>query len=161
MVTFSMYTSRVSKVTYIDRSLIAKQSKGKNMKKASVMALGITLLLAIIAAPAHAGSVVNGAPCAKSGATLTVKTKGASKVYSCGINPALPQATIKTWTLKGCGTYLAAAAKQQDSINQELPLVAIMAEPDKTTYTTQLKESQSKLDSVVATIKKNYCAAGL
>ena len=132
------------------------------MKKSlKVFGLGLSLILTIITIPSHAATVVNGAQCPKTGASLTVKVKGVSKIYVCGINPAFPQATLKTWTLKTCGTYLSAASKQQDSINQELPLVAIMTEPDKTTYTNQINAAQTKLTGVIAAIKKNHCAAGL
>jgi hypothetical protein len=133
------------------------------MLKKSVTTLFVGVLLASTSfiASAHATSITNGAACAKAGATTTVKVKGVSKAYVCKLNPALASATKQTWTLKTCLTYWSAAQGQQASIDQQLPLISIMNEPDKTTYTNQLKDAQTQLDKVKATIISNYCKLGL
>ena len=138
-------------------------NKRKNMLKKSLATLFVSALLAStsLTTVAHAATIVNGTNCAKAGATTTVKVKGVSKVYSCRINPLAPMASITTWTLKTCVTYLAAAKNSQDSINQQRSLVEAMSEPDKTTYTKQLDASQASLDKVIVAIKTNHCKAGL
>jgi Na+/H+-dicarboxylate symporter len=133
------------------------------MWKKSLVGLFVGALLASMgtATVARGATIVNGTFCAKAGATTTVKVKGVSKVYSCRIDPLKPMATLTTWTLKTCVTYLAAAKNSQDSINQQRSLVQAMSEPDKTTYTKQLDASQASLDKVIAAIKTNHCKAGL
>ena len=133
------------------------------MLKKSLATLIVSALLAStsLTTVAQGATIVNGTNCAKAGATTTVKVKGVSKVYSCRINPLAPMASITTWTLKTCVTYLAAAKNSQDSINQQRSLVQAMSEPDKTTYTKQLDASQASLDKVIAAIKTNHCKAGL
>jgi hypothetical protein len=137
--------------------------KRKNMLKKSLATLFVSALLAStsLATFAQAATIVNGTNCAKAGATTTIKVKGVSKVYSCRINPLAPMASITTWTLKTCVTYLATAKNSQDSINQQRSLVQAMSEPDKSTYTKQLDASQASLDKVIAAIKTNHCKAGL
>jgi hypothetical protein len=133
------------------------------MLKKSLATLFVSALLAStsLATFAKAATIVNGTNCAKAGATTTIKVKGVSKVYSCRINPLAPMASITTWTLKTCVTYLATAKNSQDSINQQRSLVQAMSEPDKSTYTKQLDASQASLDKVIAAIKTNHCKAGL
>ena len=115
---------------------------------------------------AHAATVKNGVACAKSGASTTVLVKGVKSTYICAVNPASVSAPSvakggKTWTLKTCISYYAAAKGQQENINQQLPLVAVMSEPDKSTYTKQLNDSQASLMKVFAAIENNYCKKGL
>jgi len=133
------------------------------MLKKSLATLFVSVLLAStsLATVSHAATIVNGTNCAKAGATSTVKVKGVSKTYLCRINPLTPMASITTWTLKTCVSYLAAAKNSQDSITQQRTLVQSMSEPDKTTYNKQLDASQAQLDKVVASIKANHCKAGL
>jgi hypothetical protein len=106
-------------------------------------------------------AISNGITCAKPGSTTVVKVKGATKVYLCGINPALPNATVSTWTLKTCKTYLATAKQQQAGLDQEAPLIAAMSGTDKVAATNELNKAQKQLDKVIAAIKENHCKAGL
>ena len=133
------------------------------MTKRSLSALFVSVVLvsAGLSTAAHAASVSNGAACAKAGASTTVKVKGVSKVYLCRVNPSVAGATARTWTLKTCVSYWAAAQNSQDSIDQQRSLVQSMSEPDKTTYTKQLDGSQASLDKVKAAIVSNHCKAGL
>jgi hypothetical protein len=139
------------------------------MLKKSVVSLilGVAISSTSFFVGANAASVVkNGVACAKSGATTVVTFKGVKSTYLCTTNPAAASnpniaKSGKTWTLKTCVTYYAAAQSQQDIINQQLPLIALMSEPDKSTYGTQLKASQAKLMRVFATIENNYCKTGL
>jgi hypothetical protein len=113
-----------------------------------------------------AATIKNGVACSKSGATAVVTFKGVKTTYVCTTNPAAANnpniaKSGKTWTLKTCVSYYAAAQGQQDNINQQLPLIALMSEPDKTKYGTQLKDSQAKLMQVIAAIENNYCKTGL
>jgi hypothetical protein len=122
-----------------------------------VLLTSTTIFTGVQAAPL----INNGVPCSKAGATKLVKVKGISKTYICHTNPATPSVNAISWTLKTCISYYTAAQGQQNSINEQLPLIAMMSEPDKTTYTTALNQSQVKLNAVIATIKANYCKAGL
>jgi cytochrome c peroxidase len=130
------------------------------------LVISIALLSAGVATTAHAASVKNGVACPKSGAMTTVTVKGVKNTYICRVNPAFASNPNiakggKTWTLKTCVTYYAQAQSQQDNINQQLPLIALMSEPDKTTYTKQLNDSQANLMKVIAAIENNYCKTGL
>jgi hypothetical protein len=133
------------------------------MLKKSVATLFASVLLAStgLTAVAHAATVSNGAACAKTGASTTVKVKGVNKAYICKINPAVAGATSPTWTLKTCVSYWAAAQNSQDSITQQRSLVQSMSEPDKSTYNKQLDASQAQLDKVKNAIMSNHCKAGL
>ena len=133
------------------------------MLKKSFTTLVISLFLtsAGITAVAHAATISNGAACAKASASTTVKVKGVSKTYICKINPAIEGATAKTWTLKTCISYWAAAQNSQSSITDQRNLVRVMSEPDKTTYSAQLDASQAELDKVKAAIVSNHCKKGL
>jgi len=133
------------------------------MKKTLIaVALGTFLVIANVATDAQAADVIkNGASCIQANSISVVKVKGVSKTYICHTNPATPSVTTASWTLKTCISYFAAAQSQQDNINQQMPLIALMGEPDKTTYTKQLNASQGQLNKVIATIKANYCRAGL
>jgi poly(3-hydroxybutyrate) depolymerase len=133
------------------------------MLKKSVATLFAGALLAFtgLTVVAHAATVSNGAACAKSGATSTVKVKGLSKTYSCHTNPSVAGATMPTWTLKTCLSYWAAAQNSQDSIDQQRSLVGSMSEPDKTNYNKQLDASQVQLNKVKAVIVSNHCKKGL
>ena len=133
------------------------------MTKRSLSALFVSVVFvsAGLSTATHAASVSNGAACAKAGASTTVKVKGVSKVYLCRVNPSVAGATARTWTLKTCVSYWAAAQNSQDSIDQQRSLVQSMSEPDKTTYTKQLDGSQASLDKVKAAIVSNHCKAGL
>jgi hypothetical protein len=137
--------------------------KGKNMLKKSLATLFVSLLLASagLTSAAHAVTISNGAACAKAGASTTLKVKGVSKVYLCKVNPTVAGAATPAWTLKTCLSYWSAAQNSQDSIDQQRALVKMMSEPNKTTYTTQLDDSQKQLDAVKATIMSNYCKKGL
>ena len=113
-----------------------------------------------------APNVKNGVACAKAGATTVVTVKGAKNTYMCTVNPAAASNPNiakggKTWTLKTCVTYYAAYKGNQQSIDDQRSLVAVMSEPDKTTYTKQLDASQETLMKVLATIENNYCKTGL
>lgn len=111
---------------------------------------------------AQAAAVIkNGTPCAKAGATSVIKIKGVTKTYICHTNPATPTVSATSWTLKTCISYSAAAKSQQDGINQQMPLIAMMSEPDKSTYTSALNQTQVKLNAVIAAINANHCKAGL
>lgn len=137
-----------------------------NKKLVGVFCLMVALSSIGIAASAQAVAIKNGVACSKSGATTQVTVKGAKSTYICTVNPAAasnPNIAKKglTWTLKTCVTYYTQAKSQQDNINQELPLVALMSEPDKTTYSAQLADSQAKLMKVFAAIESNYCKTGL
>jgi hypothetical protein len=131
--------------------------------KKSVIAitLGLSISVTGLVSGASAATVKNGVACAKSGASTTVKVKGVSKAYICKINPSVTGATKPTWTLKTCITYWAAAMASQKSIDDQLALVKVMSEPDKTTYTNQLADSQLALNKVKASIVSNHCQAGL
>jgi hypothetical protein len=139
------------------------------MVRKSAITVAIVLVLSSIsvATMAHAAvAVKNGVACAKKGAISVTAVKGVKKTYICTVNPASVSnpnvaKSGQTWTLKTCISYYAAAQGQQDNINQQLPLVAMMSEPDKTNYTTQLKASQATLMQVFATIENNYCKTGL
>jgi hypothetical protein len=138
------------------------------MVKKSIISVGICLAVLSmgLSTSAHAAAIKNGVACAKSGAITTVSVKGVKNTYICRVNPAFaynPNITKggKTWTLKTCVTYYAQALSQQDNINQQRPLVALMSEPDKTTYTKQLDDSQANLTKVIAAIENNYCKTGL
>ena len=132
------------------------------LKKSAITILGAVLLASIgFTSTAHWAAVTNGASCAKSGATVTVKVKGVSKTYTCHINPAVAGATMPTWTLKTCLSYWTAAQNSQDSITQQRSLVQSMSEPDKTNYNKQLDGSQAQLDKVKAAIVSNHCKKGL
>ena len=50
---------------------------------------------------------------------------------------------------------------QMKSIDDQMALVKVMSEPDKTTYTNQLADSQKQLDKVKAAIIANHCKVGL
>ena len=110
---------------------------------------------------ASAATIVNGIACSKANAVSTVKVKGVSKIYICKINPSVAGATKTTWILKTCISYWAAAAASQKSIDDQMALVKVMSEPDKTTYTNQLADSQKQLDKVKGAIISNHCKAGL
>jgi hypothetical protein len=132
------------------------------MKKQTYSILATAaLILSGLVGTAHAASVVNGASCAKTNATITVKVKGVSKTYICKVNPIATGAFVTTWTLKTCLSYWAAAQNSQDSITEQRSLVRSMSEPDKTSYTKQLDASQASLDKVKAAIVVNHCKAGL
>jgi hypothetical protein len=133
------------------------------MLKKSVITLFVSALLAStsLATVSHAATISNGAACAKAGASTTVKVKGVSKAYICKINLAVPGVMVPTWTLKTCISYWAAAQNSQASITQQRSLVQSMSEPDKTTYTKQLDDSQAQLDKVKAAIVSNHCKKGL
>ena len=135
-------------------------------KSAVTVVISLALLSAGFVTAAHGATVKNGVACAKAGASTTVTVKGVKSTYICAVNPASVTAPSvakggKTWTLKTCISYYAAAKGQQDNINQQLPLVAMMGEPDKTNYTKQLNDSQASLMKVFASIENNYCKTGL
>ncbi|GEM_PF-1197981 len=136
-------------------------------KSAVLLAIALTALSISFSVNASAATAVkNGVACSKSGASSVVTVKGVKKTYICTVNPAAaanPNIAKggNTWTLKTCVSYYAAAKSQQDNINQQLPLVAMMSEPDKTNYTTQLTASQTNLMKIFATIENNYCKTGL
>ncbi len=139
------------------------------MLKKSLVSGVITLALlanGFATTASAAAAIKNGVACAKSGASSVVTVKGVKNTYICTVNPAAagnPNIAKggKTWTLKTCISYYKAAQGQQDNINQQLPLVAVMSEPDKTTYTKQLNDSQASLMKVFAAIENNYCKSGL
>ena len=138
------------------------------LKKSAIsVAVSIALLASGLATTATAAaSIKNGVACTKSGASSVVTVKGVKNTYICTVNPASASNPNiakggKTWTLKTCISYYAAAKGQQDNINQQLPLVAMMSEPDKTTYTKQLDASQASLNKVFAAITANHCKTGL
>lgn len=139
------------------------RNKGKNMLKKSVAIIFASILLAPtgLVTVAHAASVTNGVACAKSGASTTIKVKGASKVYICTGNPSQTGVKALEWTLKTCVSYWAAAKNSQDSIDQQRSLVQSMSDPDKTNYNKQLDTSQAQLDKVKAAIVSNHCKKGL
>ena len=130
-------------------------------KSVIVIAAGFILATTSPVGIANAAALSNGKACTKAGAVSTVKAKGVSKTYICTINPSVDGAKATTWTLKTCITYWAAAAASQKSIDDQLALVKVMSEPDKTTYTNQLADSQKKLDLVKAAIITNHCKVGL
>jgi hypothetical protein len=138
------------------------------MVKRSAVIVVIALFVASVgfATSANAGAVKNGVACAKSGASTTVTVKGVKNTYICTVNPAAAgnpniAKSGKTWTLKTCVTYYAAYKGNQQSIDDQRSLIAVMSEPDKTTYTKQLDASQAALMKVLATIENNYCKTGL
>ena len=131
------------------------------MSKKIAAVLGAAMISIGLAVPSSAATVVNGKACPKVGASTTFKVNGVSKTYLCRVNPSVVGATNATWTLKTCITYWAAAAASQKSIDDQLALVKVMSEPDKTTYTNQLADSQKKLDTVKAAIIANHCKVGL
>jgi hypothetical protein len=135
-------------------------------KSISTVVVSIALISGGFLGAAHAATVKNGVACVKSGASTSVTVKGVKNTYICAVNPASVSAPSiakggKTWTLKTCISYYAAAKGQQENINQQLPLVAVMSEPDKSTYTKQLNDSQASLMKVFAAIENNYCKKGL
>jgi hypothetical protein len=138
------------------------------MVKKSVISVVVSMSVLSMgfATTANAGTVKNGVVCPKAGASTNITVKGVKNTYICTVNPAFASNPNiakggKTWTLKTCVTYYAQAKSQQDNINQQLPLVALMSEPDKTTYTKQLNDSQASLMKVFASIENNYCKTGL
>lgn len=133
------------------------------MIKKSAVAVFICATVAFtgLTGAASAATIVNGSSCSKAGAVTTVKVKGVSKSYICKKNPSVVNATKTTWTLKTCISYWAAAVASQKSIDDQLALVKVMTEPDKTTYTNQLADSQKQLDKVKASIIANHCKVGL
>jgi hypothetical protein len=129
-------------------------------------ALCLVLLSGEFVGVSQAGNLKNGVACGKSGATTTVTIKSEKKTYICIVNPAsITNPNVakggKTWTLKTCVTYYAAYKSNQQSIDDQRSLVSVMSEPDKTTYTMQLDDSQASLTKVLATIERNYCKTGL
>ena len=133
------------------------------MLKKTVATVFVSALLATtgLVEPSHAAAISNGAACAKAGASTTLKVKGISKVYLCTGNPSISGVKGLEWTLKTCVSYWAAAKNSQDSIDQQRSLVSAMSEPDKTTYSKQLDNSQAQLDKVKAAIISNHCKKGL
>ena len=133
------------------------------MFKKSIVSLFLGTLLAstCLIGVAHAATISNGAKCAKSGVSTTVKVKGVKKTYICKTNPTMANAMNLSWTLKTCVNYSVAAQDSQDSINQQRVLVQFMSEPDKTNYNNQLNSSQVGLNKVTTTIKANFCKKGL
>ena len=91
---------------------------------------------------------------------LSVLSGGFATTSNAASNPNIAKGG-KTWTLKTCVTYYAAYKGNQQSIDDQRSLVAVMSEPDKTTYTKQLDASQATLMKVLATIENNYCKTGL
>lgn len=134
---------------------------GKMKRIIATLTLGLALISTSLVSSAQASNIVNGQGCTQSGALSTVKVKGISKSYVCAGNPSVVGVKGLTWTLKTCISYWAAARGQQDNINQQMSLIQAMSEPDKTTYTKKLADSQTKLNAVFAAIRKNHCAAGL
>jgi len=133
------------------------------MKKAfNYLVIGALLASSSTLTGAQAATAIkNGTPCTKAGATSVVKVKGLTKTYICHTNPATPTVSATSWTLKTCISYYAAAQGQQDGINQQMPLIAMMSEPDKSTYTNALNQTQVKLNAVIAAINAHHCRAGL
>jgi len=113
-----------------------------------------------------ATAVKNGVTCAKSGTSTTVTVKGVKKTYICTVNPAAATnpnvaKSGKTWTLKTCVSYYAAYKSNQQSIDDQRSLVNVMTEPDKSTYTKQLDDSEASLVKVLSAIEQNHCKTGL
>jgi len=138
------------------------------MFKKSAMAIVMTAAVFStgVTTAAHAVTVKNGVACAKSGATTVVTVKKVKTTYICTTNPAAATnpnvaKSGKTWTLKTCVTYYAAYKGNQQSIDDQRALVNVMTEPDKTTYTKQLDDSQASLMKVLSAIEQNYCKTGL
>jgi cytochrome c peroxidase len=135
-------------------------------KSAIAIMMTVAMFSTGMTAAAHAATVKNGVPCAKSGATTVVTLKKIKNTYICTTNPAAATnpnvaKSGKTWTLKTCVTYYAAYKSNQQSIDDQRALVNVMTEPDKTTYTKQLDDSQASLIKVLSAIEQNYCKAGL
>ena len=131
------------------------------IKRLAVFVLGFSLIFSIASTSFAASIVSNGAPCTKVSTSVTLKIKGVSKSYVCTSNPSSGIAAPTTWTLKNCVSFWKAAQGQQDNINQQLTLVNVMTDPDKTMYTNKLKKSQADLDKVFSAIKMNWCKSGL
>jgi hypothetical protein len=146
-----------------------KVMKGIYMLKKSAISVALTLaLLSLGFTPvAHSATAVkNGVACAKSGASTVVTLKGVKKTYICTVNPAAatnPNIAKggKSWTLKTCVSYYAAYKGNQQSIDEQRSLVNVMTEPDKSTYTKQLNDSEASLVKVLSAIEQNHCKTGL
>jgi hypothetical protein len=138
------------------------------MLKKSVATLFVAALLAAtgITASAHAASIVNGTPCAKTSATTTVKVKGVSKAYICTINPAAAGnpniiKSGRTWTLKTCVSYYAQYKSYLKNLNDQKDLINLLAEPDKTNAMKGYDDGVVSLNKTLASIENNHCKTGL
>ena len=136
-------------------------------KAAVVLSINLVFVATGFVAPAHAAATVkNGVACSKLGSSTTVTIKAVKKIYICTVNPAAagnPNVAKggNTWTLKTCVSYYAAYKSNQKAIDDQRSLVSLMGEPDKSTYTTQLNNSQANLMQVLASIENNHCKTGL
>ena len=128
---------------------------------AIVVSSSLFALSTVLVSTSGAATIKNGVACSKVGASSVVKVKGVSKAYICRINPSISGATKPSWTLKTCITYWTTANSQKKLIDEQRALVAVMSEPDKTTYNAELDKSMTELNKVYATIKANYCKIGL
>ena len=115
---------------------------------------------------ANAVTISNGAACAKSGASTTVKVKGVSKTYICTINPAAAGnpniiKSGRTWTLKTCITYYAQYKNYLKNLNDQKDLINLLAEPDKTNAMKGYDDGVVSLNKTLASIENNHCKIGL
>lgn len=135
-------------------------------KPAGLICVCMVLATSAFSTVANAASISNGVACAKSGASTSVKVKNVSKTYICTVNPAAasnPNVAKggKTWTLKTCVTYYAQYRSAYDSLKNQLDVINLLQEPDKTTAMTGYTEGITSLNKTLAAIENNHCKKGL